>query len=312
MERHVEMKYTVLLKSLAKKMGYQVIWSPPQIVSGGINPPPSIRYPGVKCYMALVRVGPKEYSGFGPTAVAARNFAASQAYLDVCFQLQEEGGRERQSVGVGDHLYDNGDLPQANSGNARDDAVGESQTSVDETTALSNEEEPPAVTGDNDQLLKRFAHDCHVYFDSVDDINHRCKNVSSSASADVQCSNETTNISSSVGSLVDEMLVQSENVVQGCGQRVEETCFNTTPRTVPSVDSSRGSVVTAVRNVGRTPSTSANPIGQLQELLMQANLPLPKYSISQQTQNGVTVFHCVGTANDFTGHGNVLNFQFQV
>lgn len=318
--RPVEMKYAALLKSVAKQMGYQVVWSPLEIVSGSVNPPPSTRYPGLKCYMALVRVGSKEYSGFGPTPVAARNFAASQAYLDICFQLQQERNRESESVsesvlcpGSPPGCEGEGELPQSVI-DAREN--WSPNKTVCEAT-MSNREENPVITGDDDQFLERFANKCCVYFNSVKDTKSELKSVStptSSVSSSVQCFNETTHASSTnIGSVLNENLVESENFIQSentvqsegiAQQKVEET----------SRDVQNHETATQVTDIEMTaqPTTCANPIGQLQELLMQAKLPLPKYSTRSRTQNGVTVFDCVVVASDFTGNGKFHSFCYKL
>lgn len=309
------MKYAALLKSVAKQMGYQVVWSPLEIVSGSVNPPPSTRYPGLKCYMALVRVGSKEYSGFGPTPVAARNFAASQAYLDVCFQLQQERSRESESVsesvlcpGSPTGCEGERELPQS----VMDVRENWSPNKTVCEATMSNREENPVITGDDDQFLERFTEECSVYFNSVNDTKSELKSVSpaSSVSSSVQCSNETTHaLATSVGLVLNENLVESKNLVQSentvqtegiAQQNVEET----------STDVQNHETATQVKNIETTaqPTTCANPIGQLQELLMQAKLPLPKYSTKSRTQNGVTVFDCVVVASDFIGNGKFHSF----
>ena len=95
------MRYTALLKGLARQLGYDVEWSPPQLVNGSINPPPTKTYPGLTCYMAQVRVGPNNYSGFGPTTTSAKRFAEFQAYSDLCAKLREERGKERRCADQG-------------------------------------------------------------------------------------------------------------------------------------------------------------------------------------------------------------------
>ena len=139
------MKYTALLKGIAHQLGYEIVWSPPQLVNGSINPPPSLRYPGLTCYMAQVRVGPREFSGFGPTAVSATHIAESKAYVELYFHLREKRTNSRgycyqSSSSVGD--------------GARETSTRERR----EVGEASDEER---------RVLKRFARECNEYFKSV-------------------------------------------------------------------------------------------------------------------------------------------------
>ena len=169
------MKYTALLKSAAQQLGYEVKWSPLQLVSGSINPPPTKKYPGLTCYMAQVRVGPYVYNGFGPTRPSARNFAASQAYDDLCYQLREErqkesrrGTADRLDSRAGESLaYKTTDHPlQSHSTwttetSARS-AYASSQHIGQEDVTLSHNEHRSGPS--DEQFLTQFARECQTYF----------------------------------------------------------------------------------------------------------------------------------------------------
>lgn len=69
---------------LAKKDGtrgliaYHI--SKPQLVDGGLTPPPSKGYPGTKCFMVTVTVDKNEYHGFGPSPSIAKTSALQKAF----------------------------------------------------------------------------------------------------------------------------------------------------------------------------------------------------------------------------------------
>lgn len=69
------------LVSLLRKEGHTVIISEANLVDGGLSPPPSRVFPGVKCYMVTVTVDKKkEYHGFGPTPSIATYSGVLDAY----------------------------------------------------------------------------------------------------------------------------------------------------------------------------------------------------------------------------------------
>ena len=395
-----EMKYTALLKSVAQQLGYQVLWSPPQLVNGSINPPPAKRYPGLTCYMVQVRVGPKEYRGFGPTAGSARSFAESQAYLDLYFTLKEGRELERQSAMT---------LQQ----NSRSDAnAGESvlvESNVPLVPPLRSEHKEVGecgVDGDDELGLNRFARDCLAYFEAVkgsqrdkEEGSHRgmqrvreegghrgshadhsitrspvsaarsalssgppCGHSASEdeGSVDGSCSAEDDSrverqiegmstdsfcqtatlshpISSSCGSsevvgcshtvqsvanmaqsidppnyavavfqeneavkTCDTIAQNADNVPQFDAAVAQEDISDTSADT-GSVQSSESAVhdTKAITRDG----ISSNPIGQLQELMIQGNLSLPTYSSSVEACSGVLVFSCIVQTSRFTGKG---------
>ena len=74
------MSYWPLLRSLLNQRKYQWYYSPPQLVNGGLAPPPSRFYPGTKCYMIILTINRVEYYGFGPTPNIAKHFATFEAY----------------------------------------------------------------------------------------------------------------------------------------------------------------------------------------------------------------------------------------
>ena len=386
------MKYAALLKGVAKQLGYQVLWSPPQVVNGSINPPPTKRYPGLKCYMVQVRVGPREYSGFGPTAVSARHFAESQAYLDLYFQLTGGRGRESES-----------DSLQPNSKSS-------SQPSSVDTSGQGRD--TPLSTHKNDEeddlFMNRFAQECRAYFAVARERRPGRKNASVAfarmgpnvqSSSEITCSmssdesqccpssslsvrsesescagdcgvqlcpgteliTHTVNSGQSVfqqpgipclavanGDVKEDIVTSVQDVPivdQRLGQKFFGECrkksnagvvqnFDSLPDgntvaqnsdSVAPIDSeiaqSDDNVVPVVAQSGiastihpgdsnvqivETSSQQSirdNPIGQLQELLMQAKLPLPTYSMSIQQQSGGPVFHCVVIAKGFMGSG---------
>ena len=73
-------KYGGLLRSLTARHGCSLEYSLPELVSGGLTPPPSRVYPSTVCYMVTVQVGSNSYLGFGPTALIARHAAEFEAY----------------------------------------------------------------------------------------------------------------------------------------------------------------------------------------------------------------------------------------
>ena len=382
-----EMKYTALLKSVAQQLGYQVLWSPPQLVNGSINPPPAKSYPGLTCYMVQVRVGPREYRGFGPTAGSARSFAESQAYLDLYFTLKEGRELERQSA-----------LQQ----NSRSDANAGESVLVEPSVPLV----PPVrskhkevgecrVDGDDELGLNKFARDCLAYFEAVkgsqrdkEEGSHRGSHAGHSitrspVSADhtalssgPPCGHSSSEDGGSVaGSCSAEDDSRVERQIEGGGMSTDSFCPATLPHPISSSCGSSEVVgcshtVQSVANVAQTigppnyagpvfqeseavqncdtiaknadnvpqfdaavaqddisdasvdtgsvqssesairdakaitcDGISSNPIGQLQELMIQEKLSLPTYSTSVEACGGVLVFSCIVQTSRFTGKG---------
>ena len=73
-------RYDGLLGSLAARHGCTLEYSLPELVSGGLTPPPSRVYPGRVCYMMTVQVGGSSYLGFGPNPLIAKHVAEFEAY----------------------------------------------------------------------------------------------------------------------------------------------------------------------------------------------------------------------------------------
>ena len=72
--------YGSLLRSTVKQNGYLMEYSGPELVTGGLCPPPSRHFPGTLCYMVTVTANGNSYYGFGPTPKAAKHFAEFEAY----------------------------------------------------------------------------------------------------------------------------------------------------------------------------------------------------------------------------------------
>ncbi len=69
-----------LFWSFVANDGLSVSISEPELVEGGLSPPPSKVYPGRKCYMVIVKVkGRGDYGGFGPTPGIAKRSAIMEA-----------------------------------------------------------------------------------------------------------------------------------------------------------------------------------------------------------------------------------------
>lgn len=90
--------YWSLLLSLLNKRKYKWHYSPPQLVNGGLAPPPSKFYPGTTCYMVALTVNNVEYYGFGPTPSIAKHFAVFEAYNSLHPLPSEEVERFRNTI----------------------------------------------------------------------------------------------------------------------------------------------------------------------------------------------------------------------
>ena len=86
-------KYSALLNSLSMEMGLDVVYGRPEIVNGGVCPPPSGVFPGTLCYMVTVEVSGKTFVGFGPKPMIARKFAEYEAYrtLSAMYEASDAG-----------------------------------------------------------------------------------------------------------------------------------------------------------------------------------------------------------------------------
>ena len=314
------MKYTGLLKKLAKELGHDVLWSPPQLVNGSINPPPSLQYPGLTCYLAQVRVGSKEYTGFGRTAVAARHFAEYKAYMDLYFHVQEERARERENVSVSDSQ--NASINSHESGEEAGRHEAHSQRcQCDKGKELK----------DVNHHLKRFADKCQTYFMSTGKAGHGVEvtptitpSTTGEGAVCEQCA-EAAACPSCQCVYGEEVGVRDrENCVGGGNSSTEVAVARSEAVSsvvgCPSENKSSDTVVnpTGKESCAESANTervaaaklTLNPIGQLQELLMQEGLPLPTYqfSSSSQSQNGLRTYQCVAHANGLVGEGLLTQF----
>ena len=170
------MKCAGVLRSTAKQLGYQVHISPPQVVSGSINPPPSRKYPGLRCYMVLVRAGHREFRGFGPTPAAARKFAESQAFLGLLSEQEERRrlGRERELEGeekdaaecsTDDDAHEATREVCASMKTDEEEEEEEEEEREEENEGEEEKEKEQSKEEENDELgLRKFANDCLSYF----------------------------------------------------------------------------------------------------------------------------------------------------
>lgn len=69
-----------LLREQAKKKGYTITYSRPQLVNGGLSPPPAKHYPGVVCYMAVITLNNTDFYGFGPSPSLATHYAEFETF----------------------------------------------------------------------------------------------------------------------------------------------------------------------------------------------------------------------------------------
>lgn len=308
------MKYAVLLKRLAAQLGEEVQWSAPRLVDGSINPPPSLRYPGLTCYVAQVRVGCKEYSGFGRSPVAARHFVEYKAYMDLYFTVQEKRARERESVSV----------------------TGAQNVSTISHSSVEGQQEPQSqsetfkeekAANDINQQMMKFARKCHTYFLSNRKVGHCChgdqapptvtsapsttgddgytdttewesdQSMSDKGASPLWCDQGKDNQFGGGDSSTEVPLTSSETVDStNCSPTESGVSHDTMVRT--SVKGEELELVTPAQ-------LTQNPIGQLQELLMQEDLPLPTYhfSSSPQPQNGLRSYQCLAKVKGFIGEG---------
>lgn len=80
--------YGALLTALSQRMGVDVNYSQPEIVSGSVCPPPSHIYPGTVCYMVSISIDGQIFRGFGPKPMVARQYAEYEAYCALCLKYK--------------------------------------------------------------------------------------------------------------------------------------------------------------------------------------------------------------------------------
>ena len=76
--------YKMELEAIAALQGLKLEYYSPVVVNGGLTPPPSRIYPNTTCYMVTLRIGKKEFHGFGPTNFIARTAAEYVAHKALC------------------------------------------------------------------------------------------------------------------------------------------------------------------------------------------------------------------------------------
>lgn len=94
-----------ILWAEAKKRGVVLEYSAPELVNGGLCPPPSTTYPGTICYMITLTVDGRAFYGFGPKPAIARHYAEVEAYLNLHpgqLQSRRESLREAFSTSESD------------------------------------------------------------------------------------------------------------------------------------------------------------------------------------------------------------------
>jgi len=94
----MSVNYGSLLRSIVKQNGYTIEYSVPELVTGGLCPPPSRLFPGTLCYMITVTVNGNSYYGFGPTPRTANHFAEFEAYNALNPLPVEEAERVRSFI----------------------------------------------------------------------------------------------------------------------------------------------------------------------------------------------------------------------
>lgn len=92
----------------SKRLGLELLYNSPAVVPGSANPPPSLHYPGVRCFYVSICLGEARFHGFGPSPSVAVASAESQAYKylqEVTMDyFQERRFFDRRSTGQ-DHRY---------------------------------------------------------------------------------------------------------------------------------------------------------------------------------------------------------------
>ena len=76
--------YKKELEAIAALQGLKLEYCSPNVVNGSLTPPPSRIYPNTTCYMVTLRIGKKEFHGFGPTNFIARTAAEYVAHKALC------------------------------------------------------------------------------------------------------------------------------------------------------------------------------------------------------------------------------------
>ncbi len=76
-------KYGRLLRDHARTHNDTLEYSEPQLVNGGMAPPPCRGLPGTVCYMVIVSVNHLDFFGFGPSAALAQHYAEKDAYTSI-------------------------------------------------------------------------------------------------------------------------------------------------------------------------------------------------------------------------------------
>ena len=76
--------YKKELETIAALQGLKLEYCSPNVVNGSLTPPPSRIYPNTTCYMVTLRIGKKEFHGFGPTNFIARTAAEYVGHEALC------------------------------------------------------------------------------------------------------------------------------------------------------------------------------------------------------------------------------------
>ncbi len=76
-------KFGRLLRDHARSHNDTLEYSEPQLVNGGMAPPPCRGLPGTVCYMVIVSVNHLDFFGFGPSAALAAHYAEKDAYTSI-------------------------------------------------------------------------------------------------------------------------------------------------------------------------------------------------------------------------------------
>lgn len=97
-------KYRKLLKDYVNTNHCTLEYSDPQLVNGGMAPPPRRGLPGTTCFMVIVSVNNLDFFGFGPTAALARYYAEKDAYKAVVAPDMKGGKEDGGSENEDDYL----------------------------------------------------------------------------------------------------------------------------------------------------------------------------------------------------------------
>ena len=282
------MKYTALLKSLARHLDYDVVWTSPEVVSGSINPPPSLRYPGITCYLVQVSVGPWKYTGFGRTPSAARSLAESKAYLDLYFRFCDKTARNTCT-------------------STSNSAVKSPPVTHDNSLReIKSDCEAVGDTTDAELSLMKFSRNCCSYYESVKKQSGR----------EVAAQINDSVVPKSQASLVQNIDANHPTVEQasGCVPKSQVDVVRNIDVNPPTIDGS-APITNASSSVQNSDvdmlnvEVNGNVIGQLQELLIEGGHSHPVYQYTQNDHRGVKVFNCIVSAKGFTGKGDISNLK---